>query len=44
MTASPIFLVRNDPAVMIPSFQRENFDEIINLLISYQSLTFFRYK
>lgn len=28
---------------MIVSFQRENFDEIINLLVSYQSLTFFQF-
>lgn len=43
MTASPTFLVKNDPAVMIVSLQRENFDEIINLLVSYQSLPFVRF-
>lgn len=43
MTASPTFLVKNDPAVMIVSFQRENFDEIINLLVSYQSLPFVQF-
>lgn len=44
MTASPTFLVKNDPAVKTLSFQRENFDEIINLLVSYQSLTFFQFE
>lgn len=43
MTASSIFLVKNDPAVRILSFQRENFDEIINWLVSYQSLRFFQF-
>lgn len=43
MIASSTFLVKNDPAVKILSFQRENFDEIVNLLVSYQSLTFFQF-